>query len=93
MFASQRRPGSINSKILPTWLLNPAPEVLRNFESASKNDVLVRRVELLEANPNYAVIKDSRGAMRTVSTKDLAPVPERVAERVLNTNENHKVNK
>ena len=51
----------INDKILPTWLINPSPVLLRNFERTSKNDVLVKQVELIEANPNYAVIKDGRG--------------------------------
>ena len=41
----------------------------------AKNDGLVKRVEFLEANPHYALIKDQRGNTKTVSTQDLAPYP------------------
>ena len=75
MFSYQRRPGSIGSKILPSWLINPGPVLLRNFEKANKNDELVKQVELLEANPHYALIKDQRGITKTVSVRDLAPCP------------------
>ena len=75
MFNFQRRPGSIGSKILPSWLINPGPVLLRNFDRSNKNDELVKRVELLEANPHYALIKDQRGITKTVSVQDLAPYP------------------
>ena len=32
-------------------------------------------MELLEANPHYALIKDQRGITKTVSVQDLAPYP------------------
>ena len=32
-------------------------------------------MELVQANPHYAVIKDQRGITKTVSVKDLAPFP------------------
>ena len=73
MFNYQRRPGSIGSKILPSWLINPGPVLLRNFERSNKNDELVKKVELLEANPHYALIKDQKGITKTVSVHDLAP--------------------
>ena len=44
MFLFRRRPGMINDKILPTWLINPGPVLLRNFERTSKNDVIVKQV-------------------------------------------------
>ena len=75
MFNYQRRPGSIGSKILPSWLINPGPVLLRNFERSNKNDELIKRMELLEANPHYALIKDQRGITKTVSVQDLAPYP------------------
>ena len=75
MFRYQRRPGSIGSKILPSWLINPGPVLLRNFEKSNKNDELVKRVELLEASPHYALIKDQRGITKTVSVQDLASYP------------------
>ena len=73
MFNYQRRPGSIGSKILLSWLINSGPVLLRNFEKSNKNDELVKRVELLETNPHYALIKDQRGITKTVLVQDLAP--------------------
>ena len=32
-------------------------------------------MELLEANPHYAMIKDQKGITKTVSVQDLAPYP------------------
>ena len=49
--------------------------LLRNFERSNKNDELVKKVELLEANPHYALMKDQRGITKTVSVQDLAPYP------------------
>ena len=69
---------------------------MRHFERTNKNDVLVKRVELIEANPNYAIIKDGRGITKTVSTKDLAPAPIMINERendqntnMMNVNDDH----
>ena len=73
--ATTRRPGSIGRKVLHSWFINPGPVGLKNFEKFSKNDDLVKRVDLLEANPHYALIKDQRGNTKTVSTEDLAPYP------------------
>ena len=96
MFLFRRRPGIGYDKILPTWLINPGPVLLRNFERTNKNDVLVKQVELIEANPNYAIIKDGRGITKTVSTKDLAPAPIMINERendqnteMINVNNDH----
>ena len=80
LFNYQRWPGSTGRKVLPSWLINPGPVLLRNFEKSSKNDDLVKRVELLEANPHYALIKDQRGNTKTVSTQDLAPYPRGVVQ-------------
>ena len=63
--------------MVPSWYINPGPVLPRNFEKSSKNDDLVKRVELLEANSHYALIKDQRGNTKTVSTQDLAPYPRR----------------
>ena len=64
--------------------INPGPVLLKNFEKSNKNDDLVKRKELLEANPHYAMIKDQRGNMKMVSTQDLAPFPR---PNTLNTRE------
>ena len=66
------------------WLTETGPVYLRNFNPAGKNDDLVRKVELTEANPCFARVKFANGRESTVSLKDLAPIPmpvERVSER------------
>ena len=47
---------------------------MRNF-IRSKSDPLVVEVELLDANPKYALIRHKNGIESTVSVKDLAPCP------------------
>ena len=74
-FNYQRRSGSIGRKVLSSWLINPGPVLLKNFEKSSKDDDLVKRMDLLEANPHYAMMKDQRGNTKTVSTHDFAPFP------------------
>ena len=60
---------------LPGWLSEPGPVLLHNFVHTHKNDDLVRRVELTEANPSFARVKLPNGQESTVSLKDLAPWP------------------
>ena len=48
-------------KPLPSWSSNPGPVLLRKFMRAGKNDGLVQKVQLTEANPTYAHIKFSYG--------------------------------
>ena len=57
-FAFQSRPGSIGNRILPSWLITPGTVLLRNQDRQSKNEDLVKQVELIQANPHYALIKD-----------------------------------
>ena len=46
----------------------------------TKNQPLVDVVELVEANPNFAIVKFSDGRESTVSVTDLAPSPTREVE-------------
>ena len=63
----EREFGIVGSKILPTCLTNPGPVLMRNFTPKNKNDALVTKVQLLESNSYYAVIKDGNGVGKTVS--------------------------
>ena len=58
---------------LPGWLCEPGPVLLRNFKRASKYEPLVSEVELVHANPNYALVRFPCGRESNVSLKDLAP--------------------
>ena len=60
---------------LPTWLTTPGPVLLRNFVKDGKNDKLVEKVFLTEANPLYAKVKFPEGREGNVSIRDLAPCP------------------
>ena len=46
----------------------------------NKSDPLVNKVELLEANPNFARIRYANGREFTVSIGDLAPCPRNVID-------------
>ena len=48
---------------------------LRNFVRNSKNDDLVKRVQLLEATPAYARVRFPDGRESSVSLQDLAGYP------------------
>ena len=60
---------------LPSWLAEPRSVLLRNFVRPHKNDVLVLKVELTEANPSFARVRFPNGRESTVSLKDLSPYP------------------
>lgn len=62
-------------KTLPKWLSEPGTVLLRNFTRAGKNDEMVRKVELLEANPLYARVRYPGGKESTVSVRDIARYP------------------
>ena len=60
---------------LPEWLSKPGTVFLRKFVRTSKSDDLVRKVDLIEANPMYARIRYPDGRETNVSLKDLAGCP------------------
>ena len=60
---------------LPSWL-KPGPVLLKKKVRTSKYDPAVEKVELLQANPQYAFVKMSSGKECTVSLRDLAPCGE-----------------
>ena len=70
---------SMLGRSLPNWLLQPGPVQLSRFVR-TKNQPLVDVVELIEANPNFAIVKFSDGTESTVSVTDLASTPTREVE-------------
>ncbi|KAG8334372.1 hypothetical protein J6590_108547 [Homalodisca vitripennis] len=71
MFIHPRR--STKGTSLPAWLLQPGPVLTRRNVRSSKYEPLVDEVELVEANPQYALICYPNGRESTVSLKHLAP--------------------
>ncbi|CAB0015636.1 unnamed protein product, partial [Nesidiocoris tenuis] len=71
MFMHQRR--STNGCALPTWLVSPGTVLLRKHVRASKYDPAVEQVELVEANPHYALVRFADGRESNVALQDLAP--------------------
>ena len=71
MFKFNRR--SMTGVSMHAWLLKEGPVYLRKF-IRNKSDPFCERVYLLDANPSY--VRLSNGNETTVSTSDLAPVPE-----------------
>ncbi|CAI6371236.1 unnamed protein product [Macrosiphum euphorbiae] len=68
---------SSNGKTLPSWLNCPGPVLIRKHVKSSKYDPLVEEAELIEANPEYALVRYNNGRESTVSLKDLAPPGDR----------------
>ena len=60
-------------------MLQPGPVLLRHFVQ-TKNQPLVEVVELIEANPNFAIVKISGGKESTVFVTDFASSPTRKME-------------
>ena len=67
---------------IPDWLLKGGTVLLRNF-IRNKSDPLVVEVELLDANPKYALIRRENGMESTVSVRDLAHCPSSGVESTL----------
>lgn len=57
---------------MPSWL-TPGPVLARRNLRHSKYEDPVEEVELLEANPQYALIRKKDGVESTVSLRQLAP--------------------
>lgn len=73
LFTYQRH--SFTGHSVPSWLTTPGPVLLKRHIRQSKYEPLVDKVELLEANPNYAHILLPDGKTSTVSVGDLALYP------------------
>ena len=66
---------SPSGKSLPAWLTTPGPVLLRKFVQAHKNDDLVEKVQLMEANPTYTSFRFADGRESTVSVSEFSPCP------------------
>lgn len=75
---------------IPDWLLCGGTVLLRNFVR-NKSDPEVVRVELLDANPKYALIRHRNGTESTVSVRDLAPCPREENENGVDFRSNEPV--
>ena len=71
LFQFPRR--STLGRSLPSWLVLPGPVLLKKFVRNKQDDPFCEEVELIEANPNSALLRFSDGRETTVSTSDLAP--------------------
>ena len=60
---------------LPPWLLERGPVLLRKHVKQSKYEDLCDEVELVDSNPTYARVRLQNGVEKTVSLRDLAPLP------------------
>ena len=68
---------STHGTSLPQWLTEPGPVLLRKFVQNGKNDDLVEKVQLIEANPMYARVLFPGGRESNVSLRHTAPCPQR----------------
>ena len=73
--SSFRRRSSVEGSV-PSWIITPGPVLLKCHVCTSKDDPLVDKVELLQANLQYAYIRYADSQETTVSIHHLAPLPE-----------------
>ena len=66
---------SATGNVLPTWLLEKEKVLLRKHVRPSKYDPLGDEVDIVETNPSYAQVRLPNGKLKTVSLRDLAPLP------------------
>ena len=71
MFRYQRK--STSGTGVPSWMAEPGPVLMRRHIRSSKYEPLVDEVQLVHANPHYALVRSNEGREMTVSTHDLAP--------------------
>ena len=72
MFTHQRRHTSDQSG--PNWLTYPGTVFMKRPVRQSKYEPMVEKVELIDANPEYAHVRLPDGRETTVSVRHLAPV-------------------
>ena len=58
----------------PIWMNEPGPVYVRKHVR-DKYDPVVEEMDLLNANPNYAVVRSPEGREVTVSARNIAPTP------------------
>ncbi|XP_047137877.1 uncharacterized protein LOC124814332 [Hydra vulgaris] len=71
-FNFQKR--SSSGSLIPSWLVNPGPVLIKRNAMQSKYEDSVNEAQLIEANPHYAIVRFPNGHETTVSTKQLAPI-------------------
>uniref|UniRef100_A0A1B6L070 Uncharacterized protein n=1 Tax=Graphocephala atropunctata TaxID=36148 RepID=A0A1B6L070_9HEMI len=74
MFEHHRK--SQNSKSLPSWLMSTGQIFMKNYVCQSKFDPLVKKVELIDANPMYTRVLLPNGKEAIVSIRHLVPRDE-----------------
>ena len=70
----------------PIWMTEPGPMYVLKYVRY-KYDPVVEEMDLLNANPNYAVVRSPEGREVTVSARDIAPTPAGPGE----ANESHSL--
>jgi hypothetical protein len=58
---------------LPTWLLEAKSVLVKRHVRLNKSDPLVDTAEVIQINPQYAIVRLSNGRETSVSLRDIAP--------------------
>ena len=69
--------GSCLGLCTPTLLSLPGNVLLKIYVRTSKHEPLVDEVELIHASPNYARVRLPNGLEKTVTLRNIVPVPEK----------------
>ena len=78
MFSYHRR--SSNGASLPSWLTEPGKILMRRHVRGNKYSPAVDEVDLIEANPEYALVRLPDGREENVSLRHLAPYGEALVD-------------
>jgi hypothetical protein len=73
LFNFARKSSSTNT--LPDWLIEKGKALLKRHVKSSKYEDFCDEFELLETNPTHVRVKLPNGVDKTVSLRDLAPLP------------------
>jgi transposase InsO family protein len=85
-FFNFNRKSTIGASV-PSWLLEAKSVLIKRHVRPNKNDPLVDRAEVIQVNPNYAVVRLKSGRETSVSLRDIAPCCDAEEEKLLSNQE------
>ena len=71
---------------LPDWIVEKGKVLLKRHVKSSKYDENCDEVDLIDTNPSYARVRLANGTEKTVSLRDLAPIPQPIPQSIPENN-------
>jgi hypothetical protein len=73
---------------LPSWLLDAQMVYVKRHVRPNKNDPLGDKAQIIQLNPQYAIVRFANGRETSVSLRDLSPLPQPSVSPELTLEEN-----